>query len=157
MQMAAGGRGYGKPKGVQLSLFRIGIFIFIAIALTTGANDLLQGLASQRAFGATLSDQGFSDPMVDNVFRFFSALWFGVGVLFIVFIRDLDRYKPAMIALLGVVFLGGLGRILSIAQLGMPDHPMGFALVCAGLFAEIIVSPIMIWWLWVRHTPSISH
>jgi len=133
-----------------MTLFRIGIYIFVAIALTTGASDLIQGIASQRSFGANLSDQGFSDPMLDNVFRFFAALWFGVGVLFIVFIRDLDRYKPAMIALLSIVALGGLGRILSIAQLGMPDHPMGITLVYAGLLAEVVIAPIMIWWLVFR-------
>ena len=134
-----------------MRLFRIGIYVFVAIALTTGASDLIQGLASQRMFGATLTDQGFADPMVDNVFRFFAALWFGVGVLLLHFVRDLDRYKPAMIALLFIVALGGLGRVLSIAQFGMPGHSMGLALVCAGLLAEIVVSPIMIWWLLGRH------
>lgn len=77
---------------------------------------LPQSLASQRVFGAVITDAGFADPMVDNVFRFFSRLWFGVGVMFILFVRDLDRYKPAMIALLGMVILGGLWLIPSIVQ-----------------------------------------
>jgi len=135
-----------------MKLFTYGIYLFIAIALITGASDLLQGLESQRAFGAQLTDKGFSDPMADNVFRFFSGLWMGTGALFFVFIRDLDRYKPAMITLLGVVVLGGIGRVISIAQYGMPEHSMGAGLVVLGLLAELVISPIMIWWLLSRHT-----
>ncbi|MEL7180056.1 MAG: DUF4345 domain-containing protein [Pseudomonadota bacterium] len=134
-----------------MRIFTILCYFFAAIALITGASDLIQGLASQRAFGATLTDAGFADPMVDNVFRFFSGLWFGVGVMFILFVRDLDGYKPAMIALLGMVILGGLGRILSIVQYGLPDHPMGVTLIFLGLLAEVVASPIMLWWLLTRH------
>jgi len=134
-----------------MRMFTIVCYFFAAIALTTGASDLIQGLASQRAFGATLTDAGFADPMVDNVFRFFSGLWFGTGVLFILFVRDLDRYKPAMIALLGIIAVGGLGRILSIIQYGLPDHLMGLTLIGLGLLAEVVISPIMLWWLTTRH------
>lgn len=134
-----------------MRLFTIVCYIFAAIALTTGASDLLQGLASQRAFGATLTEAGFADPMVDNVFRFFAGLWFGTGILFILFVRDLNRYKPAMMALLAIVVLGGLGRILSISQYGLPDHPMGVTLISLGLLAEVVISPIMLWWLVARH------
>ncbi|MGV6804436.1 MAG: DUF4345 domain-containing protein [Ruegeria sp.] len=134
-----------------MRLFKIVCYFFAAIAMTTGASDLIQGLASQRAFGATLTDAGFADPMIDNLFRFFSALWFGTGILFILFARDLDRYKPAMIALLGIIILGGLGRILSIWQYGLPDHPLGLTLVFLGLLAEVVISPLMLWWLIARH------
>jgi hypothetical protein len=127
-----------------MRLFTITCYFFAAIALTTGASDLIQGLASQRAFGATLTDAGFADPMVDNVFRFFSGLWFGTGILFILFVRDLERYKPAMITLLAIIILGGLGRVLSIWQYDLPDHPLGMTLVFLGLLAEVIISPIML-------------
>lgn len=134
-----------------MRLFALLCYFFAAIALLTGVSDLLQGLSSQRNFGASLTEAGFADPMVDNVFRFFSAIWLGVGVFFILFIRDLDRYKPAMIALLSIVILGGLGRLLSIWQYGVPDHATGQALIVLGLLAEIAISPIMLWWLLVRH------
>ncbi len=65
-----------------MKLFKIGIYVFAAIALVTGANDLIQGLGALKAFGATLTDQGFADPMADNVFRYFAGLWIGVCILF---------------------------------------------------------------------------
>jgi len=135
-----------------MRLFKITIYIFAAIALTTGASDMFQGLASQQSFGATLPVEGTA--IVDNVFRFFSGLWIGTGVLFVLFIRDLDRYKPAMIALLMIVILGGIGRIISIVQYGIPEHPSAVGLVTSGLIAELIVTPVLLWWLLARHKPA---
>lgn len=134
-----------------MRVFTILCYVFAAIALITGASDFVQGLASQKDFGANLTEAGFTDPMTDNVFRFFAGIWFGVGVFFILFIRDLERYKPAMMALLGIVILGGLGRVLSIWQYGLPEHPMGLTIIAAGLLAEVVLSPIMLWWLIARH------
>lgn len=133
-----------------MRLFKIGIYVFAAIALLTGANDLIQGLGGLRSMGSTLTEQGLADPMADNLFRFFAGLWFGVGVLLLLFVRDMNRYWPAMIALLSVIALGGLGRILSILLLGMPEAPTGIALICAGLLSELIIAPIMLWWLVFR-------
>jgi len=137
-----------------MKIFTIVIYIFAAIALSTGASDFIQGLASQKSFGAAMPTQGLA--IVDNVFRFFSGLWFGVGVLFILFVRDLDRYKPAMITLLAVVVLGGIGRIVSIVQYGMPENTSAVYLVVAGLLAEVVISPILLWWLLARHVASES-
>ncbi len=134
-----------------MRIFSALCYLFAATALFTGGNDFLQGLEAQRAFGSTLTDQGFADPLLDNVFRFFSGLWIGVGVLFVLFVRDLDRYKPAMIALLCIIILGGIGRIISISQYGLPDDPSGSMLVYAGLLAELVISPAMLWWLATRH------
>ncbi len=138
-----------------MRLFKLICYFFAAIALITGSSDLVQGLSSQRAFGATLTEAGFADPMTDNVFRFFSALWLGVGILFILFVQDIDRYKPAMVTLLGIIILGGLARVLSILQYGMPDHPVGLTLVLLGLLSELIISPILLWWLVSRHKAAI--
>jgi len=137
-----------------MKLFTIMTYVFAAIALITGANDWFQGLESQRALGANLPDEVFSNPIADNVFRFFSGLWLGTGILFILFIRDLERYKPAMIALLSIVIIGGIGRLISLTQYGMPDHPSAMGLVIAGLLAELVISPIMVWWLYARYKKS---
>lgn len=133
-----------------MKLFTIVTYIFAALALITGASDFLQGLESQRALGASLPAEVFSNPIADNVFRFFSGLWFGVGILFILFIRDLKRYKPAMVALLSIVVIGGIGRLISLVQYGMPENPEAMGLVIAGLLAELLISPIMIGWLLLR-------
>lgn len=59
-----------------------------------------------------------------------------------------------MIALLAIVVLGGLGRLLSMSQLSLPDDPSGVAIVFVGLLAEVVISPIMLWWLVAKHRPA---
>ena len=128
-------------------VFKALVYLFAAISLITGAIDLLGGLESQRNLGAQLTEAGFRDPALDNVFRFFAGLWFGVGAMLIVFVRDLAKYRSAMIVLLWVIFIGGIGRVLSIMSVGVPDHPVGSIIIYLGMFVELILCPIMAVWL----------
>lgn len=130
-----------------MKLFTIIIYFLATICLLTGASDFIQGLASLKVFGSTFSEISYSDPMADNIFRFFAGIWFGTGVLLIIFVRDLARYKPAMLALMAIIALGGIGRIISILQYGMPEHPLGYGLVTVGLIVELALVPALMFWL----------
>jgi len=128
-------------------MFKYIIYFLALIALVTGAMDLFHGVRSQEALGANLTDKGFQDPMLDNVFRFFAAVWFGLGLQLLFFVRDLPRYKPALMLLLGIVVLGGVARLISMAQYGLPEAATGRTLIYAGLFAELIMAPFLMVWL----------
>ena len=128
-------------------IFKLILWFMAAIAFVTGFNDIVGGLESQKELGAGLTDQGFRDPLVDNVFRFFAAVWFGVGVQFVYFSLNLDRYWRALNVLFAIIILGGVARLLSIAQVGWPASEAGLNLVHAGLFAELVVVPLMMIWL----------
>jgi len=128
-------------------MFKYIIYFLALIALATGAMDLFHGVRSQEALGANLTAQGFQDPMLDNVFRFFAAVWFGLGLQLIYFVRDLPRYKPALMLLLGVIALGGVARLISMAQFGLPEATAGRTIIFAGLFAELIMAPMLMVWL----------
>ncbi len=137
-----------------MKLFTVVIYILAVICLITGASDFLGGLSNLKGMGANLSEAGFADPITDNVLRFFAGIWIGVGVLFVLFLRDLERYKPAMLTLMGIVFLGGIGRIISIMQHGMPDNPIGSAVITVGLIVEIGLMPLLAWWLACHHNKA---
>lgn len=136
-----------------MTVFKGLVYLFAVIALITGTNDILSGLSSQQALGSTLSEDAFNDPALDNIFRFFSGLWFGTAILFILFVRDLERYRPAMMALFAVLFIGGIGRLLSIWQVGLTDHAVGLPITILGLVIELIVGPLMALWL-MRWAPT---
>lgn len=127
-------------------MFKAIIYFLAAIALITGALDILNGMAAQKVFGANLSEAGFSDPMMDNVFRFLAAMWFGIGLQLIFFSRDLPRYKPALMLLLGIIILGGFARLLSIYHYGLPEASSGKMIIAAGLFSELVLAPILFVW-----------
>ena len=133
-----------------MKLVRITIYILATICIMTGTNDFIRGIKGLRDLGANLTEAGFSDPATDNAIRFFAGIWIGVGIMFIIFLRDLKRYQPAMMALLGIVFLGGIGRIISILQYGMPESSAGVAVILLGLFIEVGLMPILAWWLTYR-------
>jgi len=126
-----------------MKLFKYTIYFLAAICLITGASDFLQGMTALKAFGADLSETAKTWPVADNIFRFFAAVWFGVGILLILFAKDIARYKPALMTLLGIIALGGIGRIISILQYGMPAETSGLMVVIAGLFAELLITPIL--------------
>jgi len=136
-----------------MKLFKITIYVLAAICIITGANDFIGGIGGLRSLGANLTESGFSDPVTDNVIRFFAGIWIGVGLLLILFLRDLKRYQPAMLALIGIIFLGGIGRIISIFQYGMPEDTTGASIITLGLVVEIGLMPILAWWLNYKYNP----
>ena len=126
-----------------MKIFKGIVYFLAAICLLTGASDVIKGLANLESLGSTLPVDAYADPIADNIFRFFAAIWFGTGVLLILFAQDLNRYKPAMLTLMGIIVFGGIARIISIFKYGFPVDVTGASLVSAGLFAELILVPIL--------------
>jgi len=119
------------------------IYLFAVIAIATGVMDLLKGLPALELAGGKSVQIGATAPMIDNSFRFLAGVWIGAGILFILFVSNLEQYKIPMMVLLGVMAIGGIGRLISIANYGMPTD----AVVYVGLVIELIICPLMILWL----------
>ncbi len=120
------------------------VYFLAAIALLAGAIDIINGVAGVNFMGGNMIA---ADPMLDNLFRFFAALWFGIGLQLIFFSRDYPRNKRALIFLLAIVAMGGLVRLISIAQLGFPASGVGVLLVSLGLVSELIIAPVLIFFI----------
>lgn len=86
---------------------------------------------------ATLATLDSQNRFYGMVFALHAAvLWMAAA--------DLARYAPLLRAQLLIFALGGLARLLSVAQLGWPSAP-----VCALLAVEI-AAPLLLW-PWLRH------
>jgi len=127
--------------------FKVIIYVIAAIPLLTGAIDFIVSVPSQQTFGMVLPVSGLADPMLNSSFRFFAAIWFGVGILLIMFVRNLAYYRNALAVLLGIIFLAGLGRILSVYQCGLPKNQAGAGLVIFAITIEVLLMPILLGWL----------
>ena len=90
-------------------------------------------------------------PVMDNELRFYAALWGGYGLLLLAAARNMGRWDGAIPWLAGVFFAGGVGRIISVVQVG-PPHP--FFLMLAGI--ELVLPPVMIalWLAGKRASPA---
>jgi len=95
---------------------------------------------------------GLSDPLyaalklpqgatLDSNMRFFGGVWLGLGLSVWWLVPRIDQQTALFRAAWLMIALGGVGRLLSIAMVGLPLLPfVGFTVL------EIIGAPIFIWW-----------
>src|SRR5258708_19282052 len=103
---------------------------------------------------------GLSDPiyasasipvnaLLDSNLRFFGGVWLGLGLALYWLIPNIERQTVLFRVLWGMIFLGGIGRLLSMVFLGLPPTPF-----IAFTSLEIIGAPFFI--LWQPRSPRTS-
>ena len=81
------------------------------------------------------------DATLDSNLRFYSGVWLGVGLAAAWTVPRIERETTLFRALWLMIFLGGVGRLLSLAITGMPFAPfVGFTAL------EILGAPFFVWW-----------
>ncbi len=78
---------------------------------------------------------------LDSHFRYLSGLLLAIGLAFWSTVPQIAQAGPRFRLLSGLVFVGGLGRLVSLLTLGAPDAPMLF-----GLAMELLVTPALAFW-----------
>lgn len=78
---------------------------------------------------------------LDSHFRYLSGLLLGVGIGFVFTIPNIERRGSLFRLLTGLVLLGGLGRLVSLAVIGVPSSAM-----TGGLIMELLVTPLLAVW-----------
>lgn len=79
--------------------------------------------------------------LLDSNLRFLSGVWLGLGVAMYCIIPTIERQTVVFRALWGMIFFGGIGRLLSMAILAPPPWPfIGFTIL------EIIGAPVIVFW-----------
>jgi len=88
--------------------------------------------------------RGVSPPLpidLDSHFRYLSGILLGIGLIFLVSIPRIET-KETVFRTLGVaIVIGGLARLLSLVQAGVPGPGHQF-----GLFMELVVVPMIVLW-----------
>lgn len=122
------------------------LYALAGFAVLTGGLDLAFGMKGQRTLGARLTPEGFDDPVLNSQFRYLGAMWLGFGLALFLTLSDLERYAVVFQGLMAVMFLGGIGRLISIFQFGIPAPVAGRILVIVATAFELIGAPLFIWW-----------
>jgi Domain of unknown function (DUF4345) len=78
---------------------------------------------------------------LDSHFRYLSGLLLGIGLIFVASIPRIERRTQIFRALGAIVVVGGLARLLSLVQSGVPGPGHQF-----GLLMELIVVPLIVLW-----------
>lgn len=128
------------------NLFKIIVAIIAVVPILTGVGDLINGVASQLDFGMP-NTAAVTDPMLNSSFRFFAGIWLGVGLFMLLFITNLPKYFTALMLLFATIIIAGVGRIITISQVGLPEPTSGFVLVIVAVVIELIIVPLLMVWL----------
>jgi hypothetical protein len=96
----------------------------------TGINDPVYGDLSKS-----------NNILLDSNLRFFSGIWLGLGIVLFSIIKTIDTQTQIFRIVWGCIFLGGLGRLLSIIFIGTPPIPF----ICFTIL-EIVGAPVFIYW-----------
>ncbi len=99
-----------------------------------------------------LSMMGIHDPLfadlnlpasalLDSELRFLGGVWLGLGITVLATVNSFEKHFALYRILWGMIFLGGVGRLISMFIIGLPPVPfVGFTAL------EIIGAPIFVYW-----------
>ena len=94
--------------------------------------------------------QDFANPSVQSNYVFFASTYVGVGLSF-VFIAIKFKWVNMLAFSCLVVFLGGVGRILSWAFFGTPHWSLIVLMV-----TELVIPPcLLVWYSWINKSNKI--
>ena len=80
-------------------------------------------------------------PGADSHFRYLSGLLLGIGLGFLTTVPHIEAHTARFRLLAGIVVIGGLGRLASVAVHGGVDTATLFALAM-----ELLVTPLLALW-----------
>lgn len=88
--------------------------------------------------------RGVTPPLpidLDSHYRYLSGLLLGIGLVFLASIPRIESAGTVFRTLGAVIVVGGLGRLVSLMQAGVPGQGHQF-----GLIMELVVVPLIVLW-----------
>jgi hypothetical protein len=90
---------------------------------------------------ALLGNNAAGDTDLDSHFRYLSGLLLGIGIFYAGAVPGIERRRGRFLLLGAMVFLGGIGRLLSLFVRGTPSPVM-----IGALAMELVVTPSLTIW-----------
>ena len=129
------GKGAARGTGGDWNVFRTVVVLVGLVIAGFGAYYLILGTA-----GLPDTDATPVNPTLENQFRFFSAMMVGVGAAFITIAIKFQWANMLWLVCL-MVFIGGIGRVLSWAFSGTPNYLLIILMV-----VELAFPPALLVW-----------
>lgn len=121
------------PPTDETRLLQTAVALFALIPIGAGFSGVW--------LGPELTDSATANVSLDSHFRYLSGLLLGVGLAFWSTVPSIERHATRFRLLTLIVFIGGLGRLWSLVDAGVPSMPM-----LGGLTMELITTPILCLW-----------
>ena len=91
------------------------------VAVITGALGVQAGVMDE-FYGISVS-QHPGHIILDSNLRYFSGLWLGLGLIMFWMIPSIETHKILFRLMAGMIFIGGVGRVISMFAIGLPSIP----------------------------------
>ncbi len=93
------------------------------IAVITGALGVASGITTALGdfYGISVSPSIEGNIILDSNLRYFSGVWLGLGLILFWVIPSIERQKLVFRLLAGMIFIGGVGRVVSMLSFGTPS------------------------------------
>lgn len=126
--------------------FKIAVYMLALLPIVTGLMDILVGVSAWQTIGVALTETGFGDSVLDNQVRFLGVVWVSFGCLIIICLSDIDKYKNLLRGTFLVVFIGGIARLYSLFNVGLPESAIGQNFIVFALTIELVLMPFLLYW-----------
>jgi hypothetical protein len=141
------GFGYAKWDGVIMKGFIWAIRILAVAFIAVSCLHLFMGLYADAAVGSPITAEMALQPSFDSQNRFYGVTFSMLGFALLIGSTDLVRYKPIILAALGVLFAAGVARAISWIMFGAPS-----TIIIGILVADLLLPPIL--YLWMKKSMS---
>ena len=115
-------------------MLQVVVAIACLVPLITGGQSILKG-------PGFLGHPPVIPTDLDSHFRYISGIFFAVGVAFATCVPGIETKGPRFRLLGALVIAGGLSRLVSLAEVGVPSTGHVF-----GLAMELGVVPLLLMW-----------
>ena len=109
--------------------FRIVCLLIAFVPLYFGTTQLMDGA-------------GAVSPALDSQYRYMSGLYITLGFGMLLVAWEAERAPLLAIVVIMAAFMGGIGRLVSLGEVGMPNPRQH-----TGMFIELSM-PLLLVWLW---------
>jgi hypothetical protein len=103
---------------------------------------LFMGLYADAAVGSPITAEMASQPSFDSQNRFYGVTFSMLGFALLIGSTDLLRYRPIILAALGVLFAAGIARAISWGLMGTPS-----TIIVGITAADLLLPPILYVWM----------
>ncbi len=119
-------------------ILQVLLAIIGSVAVITGSLGIVSGVMDD----FYLSTRNLTEGLIvlDSNLRYFSGLWLGLGLVIFWMIPSIERHGTIFRLVSGMIFLGAIGRGVSMIMLGIPSLPFVFFTLLELAF------PLLIFW-----------
>ena len=120
-------------------ILQIILAVISIVPIITGFLGILPPGASDTFYDIILNSNSPGNVILDSNYRYYSGLWFGIGLVMVWIIPSIEKQKTPLRILSLVIFTGGIGRVFSMLTFGIPQFMFIIFTILELLFPLLIL------------------